>query len=800
MTQLTLNNDNGLNISEEDIIMTLTKYDSLEFDSMENKELNILHKSKKFTIVLPSESGSGFSIRFDDNSLSFLNLINILAKRKKLSFDKLLKKIDLAFKETEVTNEYSSINDSEFDAALKTVSDFDLNVAKDISDIEKNIPNSVSPLFLESENKKRGQLFSSDTVSKLILKEYKTLKNSFKDSSRFELATVDNNIYRWRVKMRNFSSRSVTSALESINKRHGYNYVEVELHFHSDFYPNYPIKVKYIRPKLNNSLMHKISNLKMVNNDYWTPSRNAEYIINNLYTILNKHADINTTSEMNNPKLYKDGAYMDLEDDLIKLSSFCGDLNISANLDDNDDKYIKLTVNTTKNKNKGVGKGIGYESDGYTNWSMSEYAALEREKEILQTSSLKRILEKIQNHPQEDIQSVYETIDGSYLIIFLKNLFKETSMIEMNKKKELFDTVFQIMQFIANEQGIFLFADSEKEQGLYSIFQDLVTSAEREKKIVNSDKLLQSDTILTLNEMIKPVYDNYIKEKGSTTSTDKRKSDNKDPVKSEYEDTLKKYSIIDAKIKENNFCSFSTYGGSNVSTYSPKQDKVVRILREITFLEKSPAINYDSSIFYAYDEKYMSCARAVISGPPDTPYDSGLFVFDILYTDNYPNSSPLVEIVNNGKKRFNPNLYNSGKVCLSLLGTWGGNSESENWSAKDSTVYQVLISIQSMILIDEPYFNEPGYERSKGTPNGNAQSKAYNDNIRLYTMTHAINDMMERPGQYDGFEEVVKNHFRIKKDYILKTCGKWVDEASKTSKTAYAQQYARMQNLFKSFE
>ena len=25
-----------------------------------------------------------------------------------------------------------------------------------------------------------------------------------------------------------------------------------------------------------------------------------------------------------------------------------------------------------------------------------------------------------------------------------------------------------------------------------------------------------------------------------------------------------------------------------------------------------------------------------------------------------------------GKVRFNPNLYNDGKVCLSILGTWAG--------------------------------------------------------------------------------------------------------------------------------
>ncbi len=60
--------------------------------------------------------------------------------------------------------------------------------------------------------------------------------------------------------------------------------------------------------------------------------------------------------------------------------------------------------------------------------------------------------------------------------------------------------------------------------------------------------------------------------------------------------------------------------------------------------------------------------------------------------------------------RFNPNLYSDGKVCLSLLGTWRGQS-GENWDPKFSTLLQVLLSIQSIIMSDDVYFNEPGYER-----------------------------------------------------------------------------------------
>jgi hypothetical protein len=48
--------------------------------------------------------------------------------------------------------------------------------------------------------------------------------------------------------------------------------------------------------------------------------------------------------------------------------------------------------------------------------------------------------------------------------------------------------------------------------------------------------------------------------------------------------------------------------------------------------------------------------------------------------------------------------YADGKVCLSILGTWSG----PGWQPGKSTLMQVLLSIQGMIFVPEPYFNEPG--------------------------------------------------------------------------------------------
>ena len=55
-----------------------------------------------------------------------------------------------------------------------------------------------------------------------------------------------------------------------------------------------------------------------------------------------------------------------------------------------------------------------------------------------------------------------------------------------------------------------------------------------------------------------------------------------------------------------------------------------------------------------------------------------------------------------GSVRFNPNLYNDGKVCLSLLGTWAG----PGWDPAMSSALQVLVSIQSQVMTALPWFNE----------------------------------------------------------------------------------------------
>ena len=79
-------------------------------------------------------------------------------------------------------------------------------------------------------------------------------------------------------------------------------------------------------------------------------------------------------------------------------------------------------------------------------------------------------------------------------------------------------------------------------------------------------------------------------------------------------------------------------------------------------------------------------------------------------------------------------------MCLSLLGTWSG----PGWEPGKSTLLQVLISIQSLIMVADPYFNEPGYQSSLNTPQGDARSKQYNATIRRGTLHYAVLGQLQR--------------------------------------------------------
>ncbi|CAH1973777.1 unnamed protein product [Acanthoscelides obtectus] len=144
----------------------------------------------------------------------------------------------------------------------------------------------------------------------------------------------------------------------------------------------------------------------------------------------------------------------------------------------------------------------------------------------------------------------------------------------------------------------------------------------------------------------------------------------------------------------------------------------------------------------------------MIRGPAKTPYEDGLFLFDIQLSPDYPRCPPVVHYISYSTQRLNPNLYVEGKVCVSLLGTWMGRG-TEVWGP-DSTLLQLIVSIQGLILVSEPYYNEAGYEKQTDTQQGYENSRTYNELVIL-KLVQSMSELLQNPP--DVFKQEIFAHF-----------------------------------------
>ncbi|XP_057953702.1 putative ubiquitin-conjugating enzyme E2 38 [Malania oleifera] len=193
-----------------------------------------------------------------------------------------------------------------------------------------------------------------------------------------------------------------------------------------------------------------------------------------------------------------------------------------------------------------------------------------------------------------------------------------------------------------------------------------------------------------------------------------------------------------------------------------------KIQEEWKILEK----DLPDTIFVRVCESRMDLLRAAIIGPGGTPYHDGLFFFDIFFPSSYPIVPPMVYYYSGGL-RLNPNLYECGKVCLSLLNTWNGQ-KTEKWIPRKSTMLQVLVSIQALILNENPFFNEPGFESTYKGNDGVMRSKQYNADVFILSLKTMMYTLRRPP---KNFEDFVAGHFRCRAHDILAACKAYIDGA-----------------------
>lgn len=127
--------------------------------------------------------------------------------------------------------------------------------------------------------------------------------------------------------------------------------------------------------------------------------------------------------------------------------------------------------------------------------------------------------------------------------------------------------------------------------------------------------------------------------------------------------------------------------------------------------------------------------------------------------------------------RLHPNLYENGTVCLSLLGTWEGTDEAEQWSPERSSLYQLVVSVQGLVLgCEEPFYMEPGYEeRYRGTATGDERSGEYNENATLLSLQTLLHYVARLDDPAFVFADQVRRDLVARRDRIVRRVAALVD-------------------------
>jgi ubiquitin-conjugating enzyme E2 Z len=195
-----------------------------------------------------------------------------------------------------------------------------------------------------------------------------------------------------------------------------------------------------------------------------------------------------------------------------------------------------------------------------------------------------------------------------------------------------------------------------------------------------------------------------------------------------------------------------------------KKENIKRLLKDVKEILKNPLT--EQGIYYIHDDTDMLKGYALIIGPLDTPYFGGNYFFEINYPTDYPHTPPKVKYCTNAENiRFNPNLYNSGKVCISLLNTWRG----DQWTSCQ-TISTILLTLCTL-LCKNPLLNEPNVTLN------HVDMNSYNEIIEFSNLNIAVCDILSRKdGVYlpffENFYSFMKQNFQKNIDKLLEFANK----------------------------
>ncbi|KAK9077024.1 hypothetical protein SSX86_005359 [Deinandra increscens subsp. villosa] len=231
------------------------------------------------------------------------------------------------------------------------------------------------------------------------------------------------------------------------------------------------------------------------------------------------------------------------------------------------------------------------------------------------------------------------------------------------------------------------------------------------------------------------------------------------------EDVLKRYKNFKRfdTVKDYSDHLFSTKPMEQASTtegWAKNMREQWRILEE----------NLPETIFVRVYEGRMDLLRALIIGPKGTPYHDGLFFFDVYFPSNFPFNKPLVRY-HSGGFGINPHMFECGEVRLNIFGEHLSDYASL-WPSWNTTILQLLVSIQDRVLNADPLFHQPVSQDFGPSVVAEYLSLLYNEDILIKSLKTMMHIMNKPPKNFEAF---VVGHFCNRQSDILLACKAYME-------------------------
>jgi ubiquitin-protein ligase len=124
----------------------------------------------------------------------------------------------------------------------------------------------------------------------------------------------------------------------------------------------------------------------------------------------------------------------------------------------------------------------------------------------------------------------------------------------------------------------------------------------------------------------------------------------------------------------------------------------LRLSREYAKLVSDPIDNVEFHV----NEADLLNWKFTILGPYESPYEGGIYEGTIKFPSTYPTHPPVVQFTS---KLFHPNVYNDGKLCISILhegnDLTGYEHEIERWRPVQN-IRSIFLSIISLLNDPNP--------------------------------------------------------------------------------------------------